>query len=246
MSRLCWRFRRRLSLLLLCFLTVAPLRPTPTAMAQQSEQESSWRLAPMWKSVYQVEQQRSGSSLPKIAAAQDVAPEFEYDWTKAFNFHKYPLSLNRRFRQRYNKYLKELQVRQLWVQSPAASKRDYSLWPSKKKREPKYRPSISAGVLTNLGEFFNQLQANVRFAEQYHQLGESDTQLLEGVHPHPLAAPAAQEDNSFEEPRAPSKLRQSMNSYEPPQKIRSLVSRNPHGYRGSQLVDPSYMWLGLG
>lgn len=105
--------------------------------------------------------------------------------------------------------------------------------------------------MTNLGDFFNQLEANVRFAEQ-SQLGESETRLLEGKHPHPLVlqvlptkAPidAAQQE---EQDLKTSKLLHALRSYRPSQKIRSLVSRNPQGYRGSQFIDPSYMWLGLG
>lgn len=124
--------------------------------------------------------------------------------------------------------------------------------------------------MTNLGEFFNQLKANVHFAEQSQQLGEAETQLLEGVHPHQLEVPAGEDDEIAEADeqglekgssdatqsavdgypgstsRKSSKLLQSARSYRPSQKIRSLVSRNPNGYRGSQFIDPSYMWLGLG
>lgn len=129
--------------------------------------------------------------------------------------------------------------------------------------------------MTNLGEFFNQLKANVHFAEQSQQLGEAETQLLEGVHPHQLEVPVTADDEAMETEegqhqqaldksrsdatendidgypssgpqRKASKLLQSARSYRPSQKIRSLVSRNPNGYRGSQFIDPSYMWLGLG
>lgn len=117
--------------------------------------------------------------------------------------------------------------------------------------------------MTNLGEFFNQLKANVHFAEQSQQLGEAETQLLEGVHPHQLEVPASETEegedqqaleksrsvateNELGPKRKASKLLQSARGYRPSQKIRSLVSRNPNGYRGSQFIDPSYMWLGLG
>ncbi|XP_017106735.2 uncharacterized protein [Drosophila bipectinata] len=127
-------------------------------------------------------------------------------------------------------------------------------WKRKQVSQPqklRYKPSISAGAMTNLGDFFNQLEANVRFAEQ-SQLGESETRLLEGKHPHPMVlqvlptkAPidAAQQE---EQDLKTSKLLHALRSYRPSQKIRSLVSRNPQGYRGSQFIDPSYMWLGLG
>lgn len=125
--------------------------------------------------------------------------------------------------------------------------------------------------MTNLGEFFNQLKANVHFAEQSQQLGEAETQLLEGLHPHQLEQPVREDEDAAEREeqgleqssssdaaenavdiypsstsRKSSKLLQSARSYRPSQKIRSLVSRNPNGYRGSQFIDPSYMWLGLG
>lgn len=110
--------------------------------------------------------------------------------------------------------------------------------------------------MTNLGDFFKQLKANVHYAEQsQHQLGEEESQLLEGVHPHQqmiiddndndndaVALDGADYDSGQPSDRKGSKLR----SYRPSQKIRSLVSRNPNGYRGSQFIDPSYMWLGLG
>ncbi|XP_022226094.2 uncharacterized protein LOC111076567 isoform X3 [Drosophila obscura] len=115
----------------------------------------------------------------------------------------------------------------------------------------RYMPSISA-AMTNLGNFFNHLEKNVRFAEQ-SQLGESEVRLLQGRHPHPLqmktplngtdADPVQQQQ---EQDQKTSKLLQAIRTYRPSQKIRSLVSRNPQGYRGSQLIDPSYMWLGLG
>ncbi|KAH8270890.1 hypothetical protein KR018_011304 [Drosophila ironensis] len=126
-------------------------------------------------------------------------------------------------------------------------------------KQPKlrYMPSISAGAMTNLGDFFNQLEANVRFAEQ-SQLGESETRLLKGKHPYPLVPslvsgeetddgdPLQQQQQQEEQDRKTTKLLRALHSYRPSQKIRSLVSRNPQGYRGSQFIDPSYMWLGLG
>ncbi|KAH8261561.1 hypothetical protein KR044_011187, partial [Drosophila immigrans] len=186
----------------------------------------------------------------------------------------------RLWQQRYNKHLKELQVHQSWLgdlQSPAIVstsklKRRHKLTPAnedadvyddksreqqKMKREPSdykgplYRPSISAGVMTNLGDFFKQLKANVHFAEHSQQLGEGESQLLEGLHPYPLepeidTADEVDYDSGQPSDHKSTKLLQSVRSYRPSQKIRSLVSRNPNGYRGSQFIDPSYMWLGLG
>ncbi|KAH8402030.1 hypothetical protein KR009_009304 [Drosophila setifemur] len=115
----------------------------------------------------------------------------------------------------------------------------------------RYLPSISAGAMTNLGDFFNQLEANVRFAEQ-SQLGESEMRLLGGHHPAQVLPPPLPPDvpndavQQQEHNRKKEKLWQAFSNYRPSQKIRSLVSRNPQGYRGSQFIDPSYMWLGLG
>jgi len=105
--------------------------------------------------------------------------------------------------------------------------------------------------MTNLGDFFKQLEANVHFAEHSQQLGEGESRLLEGRHPYALEkssdiADDSDYDSGQPPDRNPSKFLQSVRSYQPSQKIRSLVSRNPNGYRGSQFIDPSYMWLGLG
>ncbi|XP_017959222.2 uncharacterized protein LOC108653339 isoform X2 [Drosophila navojoa] len=219
----------------------------------------------------------NGNLLPNIEA-REMVPEFV---DTALNFPPYPLNKNRHWRP--DRYLKQLAlVHRTWLQSPAKRSRtklkrglrtyrptmklnDYVLQPDvanyyyERKREPssRFKPSISA-VMTNLGDFFKQLKANVHYAEQtQHQLGEEESQLLEGVHPHQQmiiddddddddndagALGGADYDSGQPSDRKGSKLR----SYRPSQKIRSLVSRNPNGYRGSQFIDPSYMWLGLG
>ncbi|XP_064543903.1 uncharacterized protein LOC135432253 isoform X2 [Drosophila montana] len=229
----------------------------------------------------------NGSPLPKIEAVE-MAPEFDDALVKAFNFPRLPMNFNKGWRlwhQRYDKYLKELQVHRTWVdddlQSPAddttsgqksgeddlqalfdqpgsaysrtrnKQQRKHKREPSEVRQGPRYRPSISAGVMTNLGDFFNQLKANVHFAEHSQQLGDAESQLLEGEHPHPLQKiDDTEEDDDYDSgqpsDRKTSKLLQSVRSYRPSQKVRSLVSRNPNGYRGSQFIDPSYMWLGLG
>ncbi|XP_017033099.1 uncharacterized protein [Drosophila kikkawai] len=191
-------------------------------------------------------------------------------------FPAYPEFLGRQW---HLQQLKQLQVQQKWQSPPVKAKRTPIQWPPPGdgdeeqqqpepgeprypfayayslpwKRKHRYMPSISAGAMTNLGDFFNRLEANVRFAEQ-SQLGESETRLLEGKHPHPLqhlpAMPPAEGSEpdpvqQQEQDRKTSKLLHALRSYRPSQKIRSLVSRNPQGYR-SQLIDPSYMWLGLG
>ncbi|XP_039482495.1 uncharacterized protein LOC120445906 [Drosophila santomea] len=180
-------------------------------------------------------------------------------------------------RQWHLQHRKQLQLQHKW-QSPAPPfadvkpKREPTNWPPDDEEPPlpypyaynlrwkrkdvpeslRYMPSISAGAMTNLGGFFNRLEANLRFAEQ-SQLGESETRMLEGKHPHPLHlppvppdAPRDSEQQQQEHDRKTSKLLQALRDYRPSQKIRSLVSRNPQGYRGSQFIDPSYMWLGLG
>ncbi|XP_016991432.1 uncharacterized protein LOC108053334 [Drosophila rhopaloa] len=177
-------------------------------------------------------------------------------------------------RQWHLQHHKQLQVQHKWQSPPGAEvkgKRSPLKWPPddedqmppfayayslpwKRKQlpqPPRYRPSISAGAMTNLGGFFNQLEANLRFAEQ-SQLGETETRMLEGKHPHPLHLPPMPPEASDEpaqqeeQDRKTSKLLHALRSYRPSQKIRSLVSRNPQGYRGSQFIDPSYMWVGLG
>ncbi|KAH8254985.1 hypothetical protein KR038_011455 [Drosophila bunnanda] len=195
-------------------------------------------------------------------------------------FPAYPEFLGRQW---HLQQLKQLQVQQKWQSPPAKAKRTPIQWPppgdydeeqppsageprypfayayslpwKRKHMTPslRYMPSISAGAMTNLGDFFNRLEANVRFAEQSN-LGESETRLLEGKHPHPLQhlppmppadGPEPDPVQQEEQDRKTSKLLHALRSYRPSQKIRSLVSRNPQGYR-SQLIDPSYMWLGLG
>ncbi|KAL7736845.1 hypothetical protein ACLKA6_015681 [Drosophila palustris] len=273
---------RCISLLLLLLLTAAPLRPAPIEAAEGAERALATWLWPveMEKTSYQ-DMLDGGSPLPKIET-EEMMPELGNALTQPFNFPLLPLPLNKGrnlWHQRYNKHLKALQVHQTWVgdpQSPAVipKNRGHKLLPPndndaylydkpkelyKYKREPSeykgplYRPSISAGVMTNLGEFFKQLEANVQFAEHSQQLGEGESQLLEGLHPYsqleqsPDSADDADFDSGQPTDRSPSKLLQSVrSSYRPSQKIRSLVSRNPNGYRGSQFIDPSYMWLGLG
>ncbi|XP_030387995.1 uncharacterized protein LOC115634429 [Scaptodrosophila lebanonensis] len=247
----------------------------------------------------------SGSPLPKTVNREMVPREEEHAAAAnmAGNFHfpqrnvALPPYLKRQWRllhQRYDKYMKKLQVRRVWVdlQSPAdwpsvmapditlrsggVGKRTPIQWPPREKNEgnnePRYPygyvwpqgrppphnlkrkpgnydrqmflPTISAGVMTNLGDFFNELKANVLFAEQSQQLGEAESQLLEGVHPHPLHE--ARYNQDMQKDLKTSQLLQAIRTYRPSQKIRSLVSRNPDGYQGSQLIDPSYMWLGLG
>ncbi|XP_002050176.3 uncharacterized protein [Drosophila virilis] len=283
---------RRCILLLMLAMAAAPMRQAPIE-AETEDALATWN----WPAGTSKNSYRdfldNGSPLPKIEAVE-MAPEFDDALLKAFNFPLLPLNMHKGWRlghQRYDKYLKELQLHRTWLdelQSPAddSTARQTSgtqLWPAseddllalsgqpgsgysrtrqqqqrKHKREPseqkgtRYKPSISAGVMTNLGDFFNQLKANVHFAEHSQQLGEAESQLLEGVHPHPLQKDDddKEEDDDYDSGQPPdrktSKLLQSIRSYRPSQKVRSLVSRNPNGYRGSQFIDPSYMWLGLG
>ncbi|XP_016940529.3 uncharacterized protein [Drosophila suzukii] len=205
----------------------------------------------------------SGNPLPKSKGAEMDKQFGDY-------FSPYPEWFGRQWQLQH---LKQLQVQHKWQSPPAAevkAKRAPPKWPPDDEEQPppfdyvynlpwkrkdlpeslRYLPSISA-AMTNLGGFFNQLEANLRFAEQ-SQLGESETRLLEGKHPHPLHLPPMPPDatddpaQQQEHDRKTSKLLQALRSYRPSQKIRSLVSRNPQGYRGSQFIDPSYMWLGLG
>nr|XP_016940527.1 uncharacterized protein LOC108017877 isoform X1 [Drosophila suzukii] len=207
----------------------------------------------------------SGNPLPKSKGAE-MDKQFGDNY-----FSPYPEWFGRQWNLQH---LKQLQVQHKWQSPPAAevkAKRAPPKWPPDDEEQPppfdyvynlpwkrkdlpeslRYLPSISAGAMTNLGGFFNQLEANLRFAEQ-SQLGESETRLLEGKHPHPLHLPPMPPDGTDdpaqqqEHDRKTSKLLQALRSYRPSQKIRSLVSRNPQGYRGSQFIDPSYMWLGLG
>ncbi|XP_017014407.2 uncharacterized protein [Drosophila takahashii] len=201
----------------------------------------------------------SGNPLPKAKGAE-MDKQFGDNY-----FSPYPELFGRQW---HLQHLKQLQVQHKWQSPPAEevkAKRAPPKWPPdnddyaynlqwKRKNLPdslRYMPSISAGAMTNLGGFFNQLEANLRFAEQ-SQLGESETRMLEGKHPHPLHLPPMPPDapddpaQQQEHDRKTSKLLHALRSYRPSQKIRSLVSRNPQGYRGSQFIDPSYMWLGLG
>ncbi|KAH8371547.1 hypothetical protein KR093_007956, partial [Drosophila rubida] len=226
--------------------------------------------------------QDGGSPLPKIEAVEMTPEfENAWAQPFNFPQFPMPVNPRwRLWQQRYNKQLRNLQVHQTWLgdlQSPAAVSTpklqhklllaneddanafdDKDREQHKRKREqsnyngPLYRPSISAGVMTNLGDFFKQLKANVHFAEHSQQLGEGETQLLEGLHPYPFEPESdTADDGDYDAGQPPDRkstklLQSGRGSYRPSQKIRSLVSRNPNGYRGSQFIDPSYMWLGLG
>ncbi|XP_016957961.1 uncharacterized protein LOC108029967 isoform X2 [Drosophila biarmipes] len=272
--------RRRILLMVLLF--AAPLTSTATGRDRQvpPEWQRDWELDSGWdfngngymdsvptptsRALDDLYPAEGGNPLPKSKGAE---------MDKAFGDNYFAPDPELFGRQWHLQHLKQLQVQHKWQSPPAAevkAKRAPPEWPPdeeeqsppfdyaynlpwKRKDLPeslRYRPSISA-AMTNLGGFFNQLEANLRFAEQ-SQLGESETRLLEGKHPHPLHLPPMPPDakddpaQQQEHDRKTSKLLQALRSYRPSQKIRSLVSRNPQGYRGSQFIDPSYMWLGLG
>ncbi|XP_050324919.1 uncharacterized protein LOC126756121 [Bactrocera neohumeralis] len=95
-----------------------------------------------------------------------------------------------------------------------------------------FLPSISAGAMTHLGNFFTDLSKNVRHNEKAQPLNHEEANLLEGHHPFRHEANAD--------------LLHAIRTYRPSQKIRSLVAMNPRGYHGAQFIDPNYMWVGLG
>ncbi|XP_039957653.1 uncharacterized protein LOC120772877 [Bactrocera tryoni] len=95
-----------------------------------------------------------------------------------------------------------------------------------------FLPSISAGAMTHLGNFFTDLSKNVRHNEKAQPLNHEEAKLLEGHHPFRHEANAD--------------LLHAIRTYRPSQKIRSLVAMNPRGYHGAQFIDPNYMWVGLG
>ncbi|XP_023161725.2 uncharacterized protein LOC111593283 isoform X2 [Drosophila hydei] len=270
----CFSLKQCISLLLL-LMTASPMQMAAIDANSKDALASSWSSSSSdssgnWpaNNLY-----ANGNPLPNIEA-MEMAPEFV---DMPFNFPPYPFNKNRHWRS--DKYLKHLvQVHRTWLQSPAERsrrkvKRGPQYWPMslndyglssdianyyQRKREPavyessRFKPSISA-VMTNLGDFFNQLKANVHYAEQsQHQIGEEESQLLEGIHPHQQQRENDDDDADaldgadYDSGQPPDRKGSKLRNYRPSQKIRSLVSRNPNGYRGSQFIDPSYMWLGLG
>ncbi|XP_054738865.1 uncharacterized protein LOC129244961 [Anastrepha obliqua] len=104
-----------------------------------------------------------------------------------------------------------------------------------------FLPSISAGAMTHLGNFFTDLSKNVHYNEKSQPLGHEDAKLLEGQHPlRQLHEKIAGEHE------ANAEFLHAIRTYRPSQKIRSLVAMNPRGYHGAQFIDPNYMWVGLG
>ncbi|XP_068147456.1 uncharacterized protein [Drosophila tropicalis] len=265
--------RMRQIWLLVLLIAATPLQSMP--ISQAAPWDSDWDESRQWPwpmatSYPNDDFVDNGSPLPKTSAVGEMASEYEDSnfptlnrrwriWQRQ-NLKK--LQLEQMYQSPASTRVKLKRTPIQWppqnlenVPEPGQPRYAYAyVWPSqlrtlkRKQLDPKrlrYRPSISAGVMTNLGDFFNRLEENVRFAEQ-SQLNEADSQLLEGSHPHQQDPdPTAQQ---AEEPESPnSKLLQAVRmAYRPSQKIRSLVSRNPKGYRGSQFIDPSYMWLGLG
>lgn len=103
--------------------------------------------------------------------------------------------------------------------------------------------------MTNLGKFFRDLSKNVHYSEQY-RWDENEQKLLEG---HRAIAsfqnhlPDALPDHK-NQTALNTELIQAIRFYRPSQKIRSLVTMNPHGQwsHDSKFIDPNYMWVGLG
>uniref|UniRef100_A0A1A9UQ11 Uncharacterized protein n=1 Tax=Glossina austeni TaxID=7395 RepID=A0A1A9UQ11_GLOAU len=117
------------------------------------------------------------------------------------------------------------------------------------KQQQTFLPSISGGVMTNLGKFFRDLSKNVHYSEQY-RWNENEQKLLEGhraiasFQNHlPDALPEHKNQTALN-----TELIQAIRFYRPSQKIRSLVTMNPHGQwsHDSKFIDPNYMWVGLG
>ncbi|XP_014096024.3 uncharacterized protein [Bactrocera oleae] len=104
-----------------------------------------------------------------------------------------------------------------------------------------FLPSISAGAMTHLGNFFTDLSKNVRYNEKSRPLNHEEAKLLEGHHPLRQL-----HERMAGEHEANAELLHAIRTYRPSQKIRSLVAMNPRGYHGSQFIDPNYMWVGLG
>ena len=109
--------------------------------------------------------------------------------------------------------------------------------------------------MTNLGDFFRDLSKNVHHAEMGKPpiVGEEEHKLLQGAHPLRMLELQYDADNTNNRDKSlafadrTAEFLQAIRSYRPSQKIRYLVSMNPHGYgHGSQFIDPNYMWVGLG
>ncbi|KAL9913691.1 putative uncharacterized protein DDB_G0282133 [Glossina fuscipes] len=119
----------------------------------------------------------------------------------------------------------------------------------KQQQQQTFLPSISGGVMTNLGKFFRDLSKNVHYSEQY-RWDENEQKLLEG---HRAIAsfqnhlPDGLPDHKNQTAHN-AELIQAIRFYRPSQKIRSLVMMNPHGQwsHDSKFIDPNYMWVGLG
>ncbi|XP_067633318.1 uncharacterized protein [Eurosta solidaginis] len=104
-----------------------------------------------------------------------------------------------------------------------------------------FLPSISAGAIAHLGNFFTDLSKNVHYNEKMQPSVHPQAKFLEGQ--HPLRQLHEKMTGKHE---ANAEFIHDFRTYRPSQKIRSLVSMNPRGYHGAQFIDPNYMWVGLG
>ncbi|XP_037949409.1 uncharacterized protein LOC119680583 [Teleopsis dalmanni] len=118
-----------------------------------------------------------------------------------------------------------------------------------KDEQQQFVPSISAGTMTNLGDFFRDLSTNVNFSEN-SKLSHSGKKLLEGEHSlRSILEEQFSNDKDVTDGDPNTKtsgVLHAIRNYRPSQKIRSLVAMNPPGYHGSHFIDPNYMWVGLG
>ncbi|GLH11949.1 Uncharacterized protein GBIM_16644 [Gryllus bimaculatus] len=107
------------------------------------------------------------------------------------------------------------------------------------KRDARYTPYISVGVLSNMQQFFDNLRNNL---ESLESLPKEEREVLLGQ----SAAASAEQERAFR-PRATAAYLHALRNHRPSHKIRNFVAEpEPASLRGSNHYDPNWLWTGLG
>ncbi|XP_069700273.1 uncharacterized protein [Periplaneta americana] len=107
------------------------------------------------------------------------------------------------------------------------------------KRESRFTPYISVGVLSNMQQFFDSLRTNL---ESLEQLPHDEREALLGQQ----VSNAAEQGPAFR-PKATAAYLHALRNHRPSHKIRNFVSESePATLRGSNHYDPNWLWTGLG
>ncbi|XP_054279309.1 uncharacterized protein LOC128997682 isoform X6 [Macrosteles quadrilineatus] len=110
-------------------------------------------------------------------------------------------------------------------------------WLGLGKREARFTPYVSVGVLSDMQQFFDNLRTNL---DSLESLPPEQRDALLGNSPQP-------EKDQYFRPSATAAYLHAMRNQRPSYKIRNFVeSPEPATLRGTNHYDPSLLWTGLG